>query len=380
MKLSETSKSWLASYGTALIAVFGALTARQILALAPVHNDFLWILPLAGVYAASVFGGKGPGLLSIGLMLIGVDFSHGLPYSFPEITLKESLVLQVLFLLLVLGIWYLASDRHAAIATASREAAERERTINQLEELLSMVSHDMRSPLNSIKLSLYAIKGFAEESDPRVRRPLAIANQQIERILGLVNRLLEPMKMESRSQELQLADFDLATLVKASTETIAPETEEAGCQLELDLQSVRGRWDAFRLERVLINLLSNAIKYARGTTIRIGLEARSDAARLIIQDNGPGIAAEDREAIFRRFETANSDRGKRETLGLGLYIARRIVEAHGGQLTVESEVGKGATFIAILPIITENPCVPIAARSPQSMKPSKLVTTLPSGR
>src|SRR6516225_6125765 len=153
-------------------------------------------------------------LVSIGLMLIGVDLAHGLSPSFPGVSFKESLVLQVLFLLLALGIWSLASARRAAIENASREAAERKRTINQLEELLSMVSHDMRSPLNSIKLCLYAIKGFAEESEPKVRRPLAIANQQIERILSLVNRLLEPMKMESRGHELQLADFDLAALVK----------------------------------------------------------------------------------------------------------------------------------------------------------------------
>jgi signal transduction histidine kinase len=131
----------------------------------------------------------------------------------------------------------------------------------------------------------------------------------------------------------------------------------------LELESVWGRWDSFRLERVLVNLLSNALKYAAGTTIRIRLEGQPGIARLTIQDNGPGIAPEDREAIFRRFETANSDKGKRETLGLGLYIARRIVQAHGGELTVESELGKGATFIVILPIVTESPGVSTLVRT-----------------
>ena len=380
MKLSEATKSRPASYGAAVGAVVGALAARQILGLTVVRNDFLWILPLAGVYAASVFGGKGPGLLSIGLMLIGVDLARGLSPSFPVVSFKESLVLQVLFLLLALGIWSLASARRAAIENASREAAERKRTINQLEELLSMVSHDMRSPLNSIKLCLYAIKGFAEESEPKVRRPLAIANQQIERILSLVNRLLEPMKMESRGHELQLADFDLAALVKASTEAIAPEIEQAGCHVELDLESVTGRWDRFRLERVLINLLSNAIKYAPRSTIRIRLHGNSDVARLTVQDDGPGIAARDREVIFRRFETATPGGGKRETLGLGLYIARRIVESHGGQLTVESEVGKGATFTAVLPIITDGQHAAITGRNSEPLRSSSLVATVPSSR
>ena len=233
-----------------------------------------------------------------------------------------------------------------------------------------MVSHDMRSPLQSVKLSLYALERFAEDAEPRVGRSLAIANRQIERILSLVNRLLEPMKMEGRRQELQLAEFDLATLVKASAEAMTPEADEAGCALELDLESVRGRWDGFRLERVIINLLSNAIKYAGGSKIHIGLEGRSDVACLTVQDDGPGIAREDRETIFRRFETANSDPGKRETLGLGLYIARRIVEAHRGQITVESDVGKGATFVVILPIMTQSLRVSVPIRSSRSMTPA----------
>src|SRR5262249_52795721 len=157
--------------------------------------------------------------------------------SFPKIGFEESLTLHGLFLMLALGIWYLASARRSAVERASREMAERERTINQLEELLSMVSHDMRSPLNSIKLSLYIIKSIGEESEPKVRRALTIADQKIERILSLVDRLLEPMKMGSRSQALRLADFDLADLVKASAEAMAPETDEAGCRVEFELES-----------------------------------------------------------------------------------------------------------------------------------------------
>jgi signal transduction histidine kinase len=363
MKFLETRWSRSASYAVALIAVISALTARQILGLTLVRNDFLWVLPLAGVYAASIFGGKGPGLLSIGLMLVGVELMHWLSHSFPQIGYEENLTLQGLFLVLALGIWYLASTRRTAVENASREVAERKRTISQLEELLSMVSHDMRSPLNSIKLSLYIIKSLADEGQPRVQRALTVTDQQIERILNLVDRLLEPIKMGSSSQDLRLADFDLATLVKTTTEAMAPETEGAGCPVELELESVWGRWDSFRLERVLVNLLSNALKYAAGTTIRIRLEGQPGIARLTIQDNGPGIAPEDREAIFRRFETANSDKGKRETLGLGLYIARRIVQAHGGELTVESELGKGATFIVILPIVTESPGVSTLVRT-----------------
>jgi signal transduction histidine kinase len=106
--------------------------------------------------------------------------------------------LQGLFVLLSLAICYLASARSRALESASREVAEHEQTIVQLEELLSMVSHDMRSPLNALKLSLYTLNQVVEDKDARLTKPLAVADRQIARILSLVDRLLEPSKMEAR--------------------------------------------------------------------------------------------------------------------------------------------------------------------------------------
>jgi signal transduction histidine kinase len=357
-KASETARTGnrqLRAYGTAVITVAAAMAAREIFGALIAPHDFLWIIPLAGVYIASVFGGTGPGLLSIGLFLIsinGVRAFQLLPDQFPAISLKERGFLQGLFVLLALAIWYLARTRRNAIESLSRTAADRDRTVVQLEELLSMVSHDMRSPLNSLKLSLYALERISEDADARFKRPLAAAHRQIGRILDLIERLLEPMKNEDFGDNLQLENFDLAILTQEVVEGMTAEIEAAGCPLKTDLSPVTGFWDRFRLERAVTNLLSNAVKYGRGTAITIRLAAEPGAAGLSIHDEGPGIAAEDHEAIFKRFERATSSGVKREGLGLGLYIARRIVEMHGGTIVIDSELGKGATFVVTLPITT----------------------------
>jgi signal transduction histidine kinase len=361
MKFPE-SNSQLLSYGFALIAIAALLLVREVLGTL-VADDFLWVLPLSGVYIVSVFGGPGPGLLSIGLSLIGVHCIHLLPTHFHTIPPLERLVLDGLFLLLALAIWGLATARRVAIERASRSAANRERTISQLEELLSMVSHDMRSPLGGVKLSLYLLEKFAGEADPQFKRQLASANRQIARILSLVDRLLEPMRMEGSNEALKLEMFDLAALVTEIVEGMAPQIEEANCSLELNLEPTWGYWDKFRLERVLTNLLSNAAQYARGAAIIIRVRAERDIAWLSVQDHGPGIAAEDIEGIFKRFERARSSEGKRESLGLGLYIARRIVEAHGGTIGAQSDVGRGTTFLVTLPITTAAAPFPIPAQT-----------------
>src|ERR1700730_16761432 len=178
MKFPETNNDPLICYGFALVAIAGVLVIRETLGTL-IANDFLWILPLSGVYIVSVIGGPGPGLLSIGLLLIGVNFIRLLPTHFPAALPLERIVLSGLFLLLSLAIWYLATARRNAIERASRAAAERGRTITQLEELLSMVSHDMRTPLGGVNLSLYALDKIAEGGDTRFQRPLASAHRQI---------------------------------------------------------------------------------------------------------------------------------------------------------------------------------------------------------
>jgi len=144
---------------------------------------------------------------------------------------------------------------------------------------------------------------------------------------------------------------DLAELAREAVERHADQAAEVGSPLELEVEEgLLGRWDKLRLERVLTNLLSNAFKYGRGQPIHLRVERAGGHARVSVRDHGPGIPLEEQPHIFERFKKAPSSQGQREGFGLGLYIVRQLVEAHGGTIRVESTPGEGATFTVELPL------------------------------
>jgi len=143
----------------------------------------------------------------------------------------------------------------------------------------------------------------------------------------------------------------LCALVKEVVERVRPQIQQARCEILIaDCQPIIGQWDRYRIEQVFINLLSNALKYGPGRPIRIDLKVENSKVHLTVQDQGEGIAKVDQARIFQQFERAVSGTSKITGLGLGLYIVRRIVEAHDGSIDVESELGHGATFTVTLPI------------------------------
>ena len=131
---------------------------------------------------------------------------------------------------------------------------------------------------------------------------------------------------------------------------LAADARRAGCEVHVDGDGgVGGHWDRARLDQVVTNLLSNAIKYGAGAPVRITISKNAVTARLVVRDHGIGVAAAERGRIFERFERAVSAKHY-GGLGLGLYIVRRIVDAHGGTVTVESTPGAGAQFTVELPL------------------------------
>jgi two-component system, OmpR family, sensor kinase len=151
--------------------------------------------------------------------------------------------------------------------------------------------------------------------------------------------------------ELQPEDLDLGEMAREVAQRFAREAEQAGSALEVladDSVSLRGRWDPMRLEQVITNLLSNAIKYGAGKPIAVRASATGDRVKLEVQDHGIGLDRDDAARIFQRFERAVSSRFY-GGLGLGLYITRQIIEAHGGDIAVHSAPGEGATFTVTLP-------------------------------
>lgn len=233
-------------------------------------------------------------------------------------------------------------------ATLYREARE---AIRARDEFLSVASHELNTPLATLTLQLDEILLRARNNERELPdRGVVLARRQVERLSKLVSNLLDVSRITSEQIQLRITDVDLAAITREVLDAFAAEMARAGCPTEIDAsRPVMGRWDPLRLEQVIANLLSNACKYGAGKPIRVEVGMEGKLARLSVKDHGIGIAPADRERIFERFERAASARHY-GGLGLGLYITRQVVEAHGGTIRVASNAGAGSTFSVELPL------------------------------
>jgi signal transduction histidine kinase len=164
-----------------------------------------------------------------------------------------------------------------------------------------------------------------------------------------VNELLDISRISAGKLTLEKVSVDLGEIVSLVLDRSAEELKRAGCEVRVDIQGpVRGTWDPMRIEQVVNNLLSNAIKYGEGKPIEIDVWREGTLAHLSVRDHGMGISTEDQRRIFQRFERAVSSRHF-GGLGLGLWVARQMVEAHEGTIQVDSAPGRGARFNISLP-------------------------------
>ena len=174
--------------------------------------------------------------------------------------------------------------------------------------------------------------------------------RQTRHLAELVDRLLDVPRIASGQLDLIVEDMDMTELVRDIVERFAHDLDWARCPLTLRAGApVVGQWDRTRIDQVLSNLLSNAMKYGRGAPIELSVEAASGVVRISVRDHGIGIAPEQQARIFEKFQRAVSSRTA-SGLGLGLWIAKHIVEASSGSITVESSPGAGSTFTVVLPL------------------------------
>jgi len=224
--------------------------------------------------------------------------------------------------------------------------------IEARDDFLSVASHELRTPLTSILLRLEAIeRGIgvgrkADLTDPQ--GPLGVVLRQCKRLSGLVDQLLDVSRIRRGSLDLELEDVDLGEVLRDVSARLDADVARAGSSLSLSAGTVTGRWDRARVEQVVTNLLSNAIKFARGTAIEAVVDTTDGCARLVVRDGGMGISVADQKRIFGRFERAASSRHF-GGLGLGLYITRQIVNAHGGTIQLTSAPGEGTVVTVELP-------------------------------
>ncbi|MGZ3688087.1 MAG: ATP-binding protein [Bdellovibrionota bacterium] len=237
------------------------------------------------------------------------------------------------------------------------EAALRE-AVAIRDEFLSIASHELKTPITPLQLQMQSFIRLIETKrlgsvDPeRLKAMIEVSDAQVGRLSRLIGQLLNVSQIREGRLAIECADMRLSDLVKEVLEQCRHEVEASECTVRLDLdESVEGHWDRHRIEQVLVNLLTNSTRYAAGTVIEILVRQERDRAILAVRDRGMGVDPVDHARIFERFERGVSSKNF-GGMGLGLYVARQIVELHGGTISIESKIGSGATFTVRLPLVT----------------------------
>jgi PAS domain S-box-containing protein len=238
--------------------------------------------------------------------------------------------------------------------------AQRERlqkAVQARDEFISIASHELKTPVTSLILHSEMAElqlnreAPAEEVRDRIRKYVRISASQIERLSRLIEEMLDVSRIGSGKLAMELEPVDLSRLVRGVLADFSEQIRETGAEAGFDaVGEIMVRCDRYRVEQVVTNLLTNAMKYGDGKSIQVGLRTAGGRAILTVRDFGIGISREDHARIFQRFERA-VPASTVSGLGLGLYIVKQIIEAHGGQVGVESEPGNGATFTVSLPIL-----------------------------
>jgi len=226
------------------------------------------------------------------------------------------------------------------------------------DDFLRVASHELNTPIASLQIGLQtlmkhcSVPGFSLDV---AKQLLELTERQTKRLGRLVGDLLDVTRAEAAGIAVELAEVELAALVRDVVSRFEPELAKAGCRLTIDAPTeVRGRWDRARIEQVVSKLLSNAIKFGAGRPIEVTVTAERARARLVVRDHGIGIEPTRAERVFDRFARGVSAEHY-GGMGLGLYIARQIVEAHGGTISFDSEPGAGCAFTMELPVALEAP-------------------------
>jgi two-component system OmpR family sensor kinase len=258
-------------------------------------------------------------------------------------------------LLLVAALREREPSEHNRVAEERARLAQAQEAVRLRDEFLSVTAHELRTPLTALQLQLDGLDQSLRAIDPavrghygRVQARVDKAVRTVTRLTDLVNTLLDLSRIMGGRLRLKMEPTDLALVVREVAADFS-EPERTGSVVLVDAPgSLEAVCDRFRFEQILTNLLSNAIKYGQGRPVEVKLQGDGHAVRLSVRDHGIGIAAEDRERIFEKFERATSVRNY-GGMGLGLYISRYLAEAHGGDITVEATLGEGATFVLRIP-------------------------------
>jgi len=235
-------------------------------------------------------------------------------------------------------------------------AMEKAREADRIKSaFLATMSHELRTPLNSIiGFTGIMLQGLAGKLNEEQQKQMSMVQGSARHLLALINDILDISKIEAGELALSVASFDVRASIEKIYSMIIPLAEKKGLKMQIDLQNNLGnvKTDQRRLEQVILNLLNNAVKFTEsGSVLLTGNLENDNTIILSVSDTGIGIKKEKIPDIFRPFHQIDSGLSrKHEGTGLGLSICKKLLDAMGGSISVESEEGKGSTFIISIPV------------------------------
>ncbi|MFZ5441167.1 MAG: sensor histidine kinase [Myxococcota bacterium] len=311
--------------------------------------DFVMLYLLAIVTAATRFG-RGPALVASALSVLAFDFFFVTPHLTFEFSEQRHLLTFITMFVVGLII--------SALAEAARTAARKAQTEELRSSILSAVSHDLRTPLAAITGAATTLRERWPGLEPSQREELVGAIcDEAERLERLVGNLLDMSRLEAGVLELKREWVPLEEMVGVALERLEVPLRHRRVSVALPEALPLVSVDAVLLEQVFVNLLENAVKYTPAdAALWLSARALDGAVEVTLDDAGPGLPPGTEQRIFEKFYRASPERGS--GAGLGLAIARGIVEAHGGTLTAGPSPQGGARFTLTLPLPGEAPVVP----------------------
>lgn len=244
------------------------------------------------------------------------------------------------------------------LAELQHTQADLQRALKMRDEFMSMVTHELRTPLGVMALEVLMRRqrldkgDFAYFSPERLQAMVDKDGRQVRSMTRLIEDMLDISRIQHGMLSIRRSRTDLAELARRVVADFEAQYRQVPLSL-VALPGVIGDWDDSRIAQVLVNLLSNALRYGGGQPVLVEVDLTDDGlARLAVTDQGPGIPPEDQQRIFQQFERLPTS-GRAPGMGLGLYISQQFVQAHGGRITLHSEPGKGASFEVLLPLMAD---------------------------
>lgn len=235
---------------------------------------------------------------------------------------------------------------------------EAEKSLQAREEFISVASHELKSPISALKLQAEMFRNNIKNNRPdayspeKINKVIDLTEKEVARLDRLVNDMLDASRISSGNLTMAFAEFDLCALVNDLILKMKDFFVNSNCDLPVltcTETTIVGHWDPMRIEQVMTNLFTNAVRYGQCKPFEVSITKNKNSVLIKVADRGMGIAADNLNKIFDRFERAIK-RNEVSGLGLGLFISKQIVEAHKGKIWAESELGKGSTFYVELPL------------------------------